>query len=259
MIVHSVLFTDATLGANYERMACVLEYSIGLNSPDTPFVLHRIDEPDDELTAAVNRRPQYQRPNFLLPNARKMKHQCQIVQEATDGEVICLLDADTMVLGDLSAAGDIRGKFYNLIPEIVATERPKGSTYPLNTGVMFVLVRSYTKGLFRRWWEIVQEMVDCHALHAEWKAKAGGVNQAAFAKFDHDYPGCHIERVPCAIWNYESECQKRELFSEQTKVVHIHGNLRRHLFQHEEPCNQQVRMLAERWRELEKQAIGVAA
>jgi hypothetical protein len=62
-----------------------------------------------------------------------------------------------------------------------------------------------------------------------------------------------------AIWNCENDCQKRELFSEQTKVVHVHGNLRRVLFNGEKPRNEQVKMLANRWREYERAAMGAVA
>lgn len=255
MIVHSVLFGD---NQNYERMARVLEYSIGAHSPRTPFVLHRVTERDNDLIDAINQRPESSRKQLYLDNARKMKHQCRIVQDADDGEVLCLLDADTMVLGDLTAM-DMQGT------DLVVTHRPAGSTYPMNSGVVFARATEGVRLFFQQWLDTSTRMLADVALHREWKARFGGINQSAFGWLMYHDSSAGVAcdfvgtEVPCAIWNYESECQKRELWSDRTKVVHIHGNLRKVLFNHEQPCNAQVAQLADRWRECEKQAMGVAA
>jgi hypothetical protein len=265
MLLHSVLFSDSPSGANYERMARVLEYTAGMNSPATPLQLHRITEPDDDLIRALNCRPyQTDRRQGFLDNARKTKHHCRIVQEAEDGDILCLLDCDTIVIGDLSEATAFRGAYaaaldHDVFPEIVLTERPIGSAHPYNTGVVFTRVCGLTRSFFRGWLDYVIRMLVDLDFHARWETHFGGINQAAFAARDYDYPGANIVRVPCEIWNCEYECMKRELFSNQTKIVHVHGNLRRHLFDGEEPCNGQVRMLAERWREYEQAAIGAVA
>jgi hypothetical protein len=257
LIVHSVLFSDTPTGAIYERMARVLEYTIGVNSPATPFVLHRVTEPDEDLIEAFNCRP-LGRKQVYLDNARKMKHHCRIVQEAQDGEICCLIDLDVMVLGDLSEAND-----WMSCVGIGVTARPDGSTYPVNTGVMFVRIGGDTRHFFRHWFGTVKWMLADVASHVTWKARFGGINQSALGYLmskdvaDNANYLCIGTEVPCSTWNCEGDCQKRQLFSDQTKVVHVHGNLRRVLFNHEPPKNDQIKQLAERWREYEQAAIGV--
>lgn len=254
MNVHSVLFSDTPTGANYERMAKVLEYTCARYSPATPLTLHRITAPDDDLIAVINKRP-HARKQLYLDNVRKLKHHCQIVQEARDGEVLCLIDADTMVLGDLAAV-EMDGI------DILLTSRPPSCAYPLNTGVIFVRASRWTQRFCIDWQETAEAMLASESFHIEWKGKFGGITQAALGYLRKQTTAdmtVRIADIPCSIWNCENDCLKRELFTEQTKVVHVHGNLRKVLFNFEQPYNRQVSTLAERWRGYEAAAMGAVA
>lgn len=255
MICHSVLF-----GKNpaYESMARVLAHTVGKNSPATPLVLHRIIEPDEDLIEAINKRPNVQsRKQLYLDNARKTKHHTRIVHEAKDGEVLCLLDADMMVLGDLSdVAETLAGR------ELAYTVRPERSRYPFNTGVVFVRVCSEARAFFWLWEYTVREMLAKPAFHAINKTCFGGINQAAFGYLVANLPAYRTDflMLSCEYYNCEHDCLKRKMFDrERTKVVHIHGTLRRVLFNAEQTNNEQVLYLADVWRKFEAEAKGVAA
>jgi hypothetical protein len=112
--LHSVLF-PSTQGQGYGRMAQVWEASAWQNSPDTPAFMHHITDADEDIKSiGAHRKAQF------VNNVRKTRHHARIVAGATDGQILCLMDCDTFVLGDLSNAT-------NSSFDIAITVRPRES------------------------------------------------------------------------------------------------------------------------------------
>lgn len=213
MNLHSVLFREKRRGTDYDRLAAVLKLSARENSPATPLMLHVIEDDDADLKA----KSKAVKATFV-DNARKTRHHCQVVQDAQDGELIGLLDCDTMVLGDLSEIADMPF-------DLAYTARPEGSRYPFNTGVVFVRVNDHTRRFYRLWLEKVEALLANPVLLAKQRNKYGGINQCGLAATMEDFGSIDIRVLPCRIWNCENESWK--LFDVDTKVAHIVPPLRR--------------------------------
>lgn len=247
MQLHTILFNVPRRGSDYDRLARVLARSVEVNSPGTPLELHYIELADPELEG-VGRNIKA----TIIDNARKTKHHCQIVQDTPDGELICLLDCDTMVLGDLSEMD--RDGF-----DFAYTMRPEGSRYPINSGVVFVRVSHITKAFYRDWYANVQVLLNDPGQLAHWKPRYGGINQCGLAATLREYRDIlTTAELPCPIWNCENESWKH--FGEFTKVVHLVPPLRQAVLkkggprrplkpQEKTPCH----LIRERWQAYEKE------
>jgi hypothetical protein len=242
--IDSVLFGG---DRNYQRLARVLEASAAIHSPATPLTIHRIVGADADIVELGHHR---QRVN-LTHNARKTRHHHAIVQSAADGELIGLLDCDTMVTGDLSEMA--RYDF-----DLAITERPAGSKFKYNSGVVFVRASLATRIFYDAWLEWTLKMLGNSSLHARWKRVYGGINQSALGYLLEVLRlPIRVEVLPCAIWNSTKETWAE--FSEETKVVHLLGELRSAALRGKTLGSSPVAQLAKLWCGYEKSAAGAVA
>lgn len=131
-------------------------------------------------------------------------------------ENIVLMDADTLVLRDLTSA--FRGKSY----DIAFTERP--GKLPLNGGVVFVRPNERSREFFDRWCEIDQHLLENRQAFEIAKKRHHGMNQASLVQLLDEEHGADIKRLPCRTWN---NCdQTWHEFDETTAVLHVKGHFR---------------------------------
>jgi len=223
----------------HAAMANVLRLSATENSPTTPLSITEITEPDDELKAIGPGKLNAQ----WLDNARKAKHHNEIIQAAEDGEVLGMLDTDTMVLGDLS---EIESMDFDL----AYTIRPPGSSkWKLNTGVYFVRVNGNVRRFVGRWYQAVLDMLADPILHHHWKKTRGygGIHQAAlgFLLESSYYMPVKLLQLPCETWNC---CSKLWDKTDNPKIVHIMGQMREWCLGGRPAPTEAERRLVERWK-----------
>lgn len=247
MRLESVLF-HSSYAARYERMANVLRLSAAENSPATPLNITRIYDADEDVKACArqNCRVGY------IDNARKAKHHCRIINEARDGEVLGMLDADTMVLGDLSEAEEMEFDIaYTVRPHIAKAK----SHWKLNTGVYFVRVNYLTSWFCQEWFAVVKRMLADDELHNTWKRDKGygGTHQAALGWLleETEWPTLTLLPLPCEKWNAVPSCIEQ---SPSPKVVHIMSSTRQCCFGDRKPTGDNLKQLVEKWQEYDAKA-----
>lgn len=225
--------------AKYRRFAAALTHSARVHSPATPFELIEIAERDNELKTANPRASAWRR-----ANARKTKHHARIIQSAADGELIGLLDVDTMITGDLSPISDMRF-------DLAITVTPPEGQYRINSGVVFVRVSEFTRRWYAQWYATVQRMLINEALWRQWKDNYGGINQCALAYLlANSEIKLDVAELPCAIWNSVGSTWAQ--FSPETKIVHLLGNLRNACLA--PGYRGELQLLARKWQQLELDA-----
>lgn len=238
MQLHALLFGSSS---RYERMAAVLARSAG-NTPHL-MTIHRITDTDDDLRPMARDSCK----QTWVNNARKAKHHCQIINSAEDGELLGMIDADTMILGDLS-------EIESMEFDIAYTVRPPKSKWKLNTGVYFVRVSERMKKFCREWYAMVCEMLSNEKLHLEWKneRKYGGIHQAAFGwMIENSGVDFSALALPCEIWNCVNGCYAT---AENPKIVHLmEGTMRHWCLDGAKAENANAQRLADKWRAYEMQ------
>lgn len=227
-------------GLAYQRYLKVLEYSMKKYSPNTPFTANHFDNIDKQIQQQTRKMH-----HVYKENTFKTKVFFEIVEQANDGELLCLMDCDMFVLGDLSVIQQQEFDF-------AYTVRPS-QRYPFNTGVVFVRVSSKTKVWFQRWYKYVQKFAEDAALFSRQRQKYGRINQCGLGMLLERPHDLLILPLECAIWN---ACpQTLTQFSpETTKIVHILGELRERILNGRHSSNSKVLQAANIWRELENEA-----
>lgn len=193
----------------FGRMAKALERSVELNCPDATFM------------EIVTERPAEQ-PGMLrhyTDNHAKLCVWRDALTYLDDGDEAVLMDADTVVLGDLSAAFD---KSY----DIGWTWRP--GRLPVNSGVVYVRVNDRSRAFMDAWVERDTQLMTHRSLADHGRRKYGGANQASFMWLithgkGQDIADCHA--LMCKHWNSVDQtwCDFDE---KHTRVLHIKSRLR---------------------------------
>lgn len=186
-----------------------------------------------------------------IDNTHKFDAWCRRVAEASDGERLLLIDADTFLLRPID---DIWDRTFDLAYAI------KRQPFGLNLGVLFVRVSPKVKAFFEAWkaenaalFTPRQEPAEMRA----WRMKHGGINQASFCRL-RDAGGLemfHVEHLSCREWNCEESAWER-FDPKVTRIVHVKGSLRRQVF-NREPVS--FGRLVGLWKELEEQPSLVRA
>lgn len=233
MQLHSVLFGNSE---NYERMARVLEVSAAENSPATPLTIHRFDD-HQEFAARDTAKKTWS------DNTQKAYRHAGIIRNATDGEVVGLLDADSMVLGDLSPVESMEF-------DIAYTVRPPQCKWKLNTGVYFVRVSPEMKRFCGEWFNKTLDMLSDQRLHREWKVERhyGGIHQAAFGwMIENSSEDFGALALPCEEWNCVNGCYDT---ADNPRVVHLmRYSMRRWCLDGWKAPSPNAQWLADRWKE----------
>jgi hypothetical protein len=214
MQAHTFLYTDSP--PEYRVMFDALCESITRNSPSTHLVAHVVDSPEPDLHYA----PEQPRRTEFINNTRKARYHRQVVEQAADGEVICFLDCDTLVMGEIDL---------EFFADAIAFTR--GRYTRINSGVYFLVVGEKTREFLREWEREAIRLLfnpkDAESLYPMF----GGIHQAALSRIA--VPNLIIDIIPSAHWN----CTAFDLptFSEETRIVHLTGLLRSAVLGHDVP------------------------
>lgn len=194
----------------YIRLGKVLEKSIKINCPKSEIIYHICPAP---------KVPEHERADKRFgENTEKLKLWVEFLNKIQDDNIV-LIDADTMVLSDIS--GVFKDKF-----DIGVTRRTKDGRIKYNGGVMFVKKNERSLAFFQKFKEINDLMYQKRNFHAEWRQKYSGMNQAAFGWMTENYRGNIIMReYPCSVYNAVSD-DWGAFDINKTKIVHLKSKLR---------------------------------
>jgi hypothetical protein len=264
--LHAVYFADGRGGAEWRRMARVLEHSARKRCSSTnwtidvreldPCTVKRADKPHDPRTYAVN--------TYKLAAWRA------IVDDAHDGDELVLIDTDTMILAPLDPAFDDAAHCVDTrtvaalhaMPiadrlqfpgdsrsyDVAFTWKTNTTTLALNGGVVFVRVNARSRALMRAWCDRNDALFANPVEHARYHPRYGGINQAALGSMLErgETAGARVAFLDCRVWNacYGPLWQTAQ---NGARVLHCKSTLRRALFANGYGTPD-VRALADRWR-----------
>jgi hypothetical protein len=181
-------------------------------------------------------------------NAQKTADWCARVEQAPDGTRILLIDADTFILRPLD---DIWDQPFDLAYTVRTWARP--SAFPLNGGVVFLVVSDVVREFMRRWRDETKRMLIDQEHHRIWVRAFGGLAQAALGCIlERDDHGVTLRALPCCEWNCEDSAWQW-FDPARTRIVHVKSALRRAIFS-VGPTRPELRPLMSLWRSLERAA-----
>lgn len=201
----------------WPRLSRALEYSARAHNPDWLINVQRIavDLPHSPLGIPSH-----------SANTAKMSAWRRIIETSHDGDRVLLIDADTMVLRPLSDVWDTAFDF-------AYTGKPHTARFPFNSGVVFVRVGPKTREFFRAWEAENVRLLESPREHQIWRARYGGVNQAALGAMLENKIVAQMEMViaelPCREWNNEDSAWQ-EFATANPRVVHLKSGLRQCVF-----------------------------
>lgn len=245
MRIESVLFAGKR-HVLYERMARVLAKSALAHNQ--PLTIHRIEDEDLEITKLAG--GPHRLRNYV-DNTRKTKHHAQLVEEAADGELLCFIDADAMILGDLREA-EMFGDY-----DLAITRNPVDIPFRINTGVYFVRVSDKMRDWHRQWYSKCYEMLGNEELHLEYRGTFGGINQSSLGWMLQHVGGIKVIELECQEWNCTAH--RSAAFDERTKVAHFMHRLRDYIQRRCHPPNANIKTVVDLWFEYDAAEKGEAA
>ncbi len=213
MKIISVVF-DFDNAGRYEKLARVFEHSVRKNCPGAEFALIKMAAP-----------PPKGGKRCFDSNTVKLEEWARQLA-ATDHDVV-FMDCDMVVLRDLADAFKDPNFDVGITTRRAVPFQSSGGSLPINGGVIFIrnneAGREYVDTLVKK----NREMYEDKSKHDPWRAKYGGMNQAAMG-YLQDHPGgmrARVKHFPCNIWN---ACKPEWMgVSTETYVVHIKSDLRR--------------------------------
>lgn len=242
---HALLFKNSP--ELYYKMGRVLAHSMRENSLGTPLVIHEISETDADICEIGQK---HERQPWFIANTRKTRHLTRLVRDAAEGELLLLLDIDTMVIGDVGVIE--QGESFDL-----ALTTGRENRYKLNTGVVFIRATCETKQLCAAWELRAMEMLADKALHDKWRPKWGGINQSSLASLIEQpgwLHGIRLRWLQTREWNAISADHRHAIRrgdERRAKIVHLLGALRRVADVNKWPRYNQLRYVGELWQRYE--------
>lgn len=214
MKIVSVTF-DYGSDRRYDILAKVLEHSVKKNCPQADFELVRIPAPKIKTFKRC-----------FDSNTVKLREWLRVLKSTQDNCVF--MDCDMLMLKDISDAFDDESfdVGYTIRDGRYAT------TLPMNGGMVFVRNNPAGIEFIEKWAEVndmmFDDLVKDHGkrVHAQWRTKFGGINQAAFgyltAKVKYS---ARLKKFKCSEWN---ACLEHwPTVNERTRVLHVKSGLRK--------------------------------
>jgi hypothetical protein len=233
----TVIFPSASVRDDYPRLLSALRTSVEIHSPETPLVI--VEAAADTRIQSIHTEASPKARASFVANTQKMRLWQEAVESLPDGEVLCLLDADTMVTRDLGDAA--RMPF-----DVTYTARPATSKFPINSGVVLVRGGARARAFFQRWRDVNEAMLGDPAYHQEYREVWGGINQAALGAMIADPGDVDLLRTDCREWNCEDTTWK-DFDPALTRIVHVKGRLRQVCLGRQR-ADKVTRPLCELWR-----------
>lgn len=233
----------------YARHARVLEHSARKHSPNWTVNVRRIGQPTPRKAARIGSAASFEY------NTHKLEHWKAQVDGAADGELLLLIDADTMVLRPLDAIADVAF-------DVAITEKHGLTRLPYNGGVVFVRVNPRSRAWMDAWWKWNLRLLGSAPLHNRYAKIYAGMNQAALGALleNGGRELATLVELPCTEWNLESATWERFDAKNPPRIVHVKGGMRRGLMNPQQhPLGSTARRaIADVWLRLEKEALSHA-
>lgn len=206
-----ITFCFGEPGDNYRRMADVLEYTAHQHCPGWSIEVNEMPRaPIEHYSEAPE--------NFIF-NVQKVDAWADAVQQAEDGDRLCILDCDTMILGPLDPVWDREFDF---------AYTGKRGKLVLNSGVIFVRVSATSRRFVRAWAKMSHDMIADIGLHRMWRRKSPGMTQPALTALLRSSFMRRLEinilELDCQTWNCEESGWGQ--FNKDVRILHIKGHLR---------------------------------
>lgn len=180
-------------------------------------------------------------PGFIA-NTQKLEHWESIIAGAADGERILLIDVDTVILRPLD---DVWDRTFDVAYTVA-------NRFPINGGVVFVRVSDRSKAFMAAWVAKNRELLVDYEPRW-WRAKFGGINQAAFCLLtEGGYQGAELLGLPCAEWNCEDSTWAK-FDPAVTRILHVKSHLRQACLSPFQ-CEPWMKPLRQLWRDAERAA-----
>lgn len=192
----------------FERLVKVFEYSFKKHNPDVELIIEKSEYPS----------PRYGLKPAHLENVFKLERWNDIIQSSE--EPVLLLDTDLLILDCLN---DITKKK----DDIIITNRHY-STIKYNAGVILVNPSLGSKRFFQQWRDT--SSIDFKSTDEYWRGilnTAKGATQSTLTELLCNQAFCSVGYLSCAVWN--SAVTDWPRFSDETKILHIKGNLRKYI------------------------------
>lgn len=195
----------------YDRLARVWEYSAKKHNPDARVELKEAPP----LERDGRRKDSW--------NYNDYKLQIWVEELKKSDEPTIVMDADMLVIGDMSG-------MFDQDFDICYTARTKTrSRFAFNGGVLAFRPSAKVFGFLERWAKQDAYMYANPAMHMPFRTRYGGMNQASFGyMLERDKHGLKIVSEPCLKYNLCDE--EWHCINDETKAIHIKGNLRRAVF-----------------------------
>lgn len=194
-------------GQDFKPFADVLAYSIARHCPTAETIIYEDAGPGYRFEGVQP---------AVTHNTYKLERWRDAINEH-DGELV-ILDADTLVLGDLAEA------FTLFDEELAYTVRP--GRIPLNGGALYIRNSERIRAFFDAWVvhnrDIAEDWQRCQSLLEGF----GGVNQASLWELLQRQQWVTTAELPCETWNSVEQTWGR-FSDDHTKVIHVKGGLRR--------------------------------
>lgn len=232
-VLHCVWFGDE----QYRRLARVLDKTARRWCPGWRVEVREVQSPPPGLQSASGAQAH-------ADNHHKLRYWEEAVRTEREGTNLLLLDADTFVNAPLDPLWDYAFDF-------AYTERPAGTKFPLNAGVVAVRCNAEGRAFMHTWLRADEILFRDRDLHYTWKKRYGGMNQASLGlvleslRTASDPP--RVAALPCREWNCEDTGWKD--FGPGTRIVHVKSALRMTVFG--TGFVQSTQPLARTWRDLE--------
>lgn len=208
--LESCYFEMGDLPGRWTRLARVLAASAAVHCPAWHVRVEALDSrPDPALIGT----------QAHIRNTHKLGWWHARVMEATDGDRLLLIDADTVILRPLE---DVWALDFDL-----AYTTKRGGLFPFNAGVIFLRVSDPVRAFMSAWLaENARLMATAQDRHL-WVRRYGGVNQAALGHVLDQRPrNLQLRELPCAEWNCEDDSWPR-FDPAVTRILHVKSALRR--------------------------------
>lgn len=221
----------------WSRLSRVLAHTAAVHCPTWEARIETVAPPKNRRDVGV---PSH------VDNTHKLAWWADRVREATDGDQLLLIDADTAILKPLD---DIWRESFD-----VAYTVRSGFFAPFNAGVVFLRVSPLTRAFMDRWVTLNTELQ--HVTAKPWRKRYGGVNQASLGALleETDAMGLTVKPLPCRIWNCEDSAWAH-FDPMETRILHIKSGLRRACLHSVPVIEPELKPLMALWRGLEAQAI----
>jgi hypothetical protein len=195
-------------GPDYKLLLDVFRESCSFHQPEAKFVEYRIAAPEQRAGRALN----------FKYNTTKLEVWVNHLAH-TDEDTI-FADCDMMMNHSAKHAFDTPF-------DVAYTQRSRQGRIPMNGGIVMVRPNEASRGFFKRWLEVNNDMLDDRAFHERYSIKWAGMNQSAFG-YLFDHPEEHHAKLHEYLtreWN-AVDCDWGKV-TEDTVFIHYKSQLRK--------------------------------